>query len=83
MLNLIETIHLKHYEIFLCKCLTDLGLADNIDDTKDNLIVVTYKSDRQVQSQGSKDMGATTTIEINTDKQYNRQAIFEYAKENQ
>jgi septin family protein len=31
MLDLIETTHSKHYEIFRCNCLAELGLADNID----------------------------------------------------
>ncbi|CAF4337507.1 unnamed protein product [Rotaria sp. Silwood2] len=47
---------------------------------KENSIVVKYKSDRQIQSQDPKDMGATATIEIDTDKENDQQAIFERAK---
>ncbi|CAF4111140.1 unnamed protein product, partial [Rotaria sp. Silwood1] len=40
--------------------------ADEDYNTKESLSVITYKSDRQVQLQGSKDIGAaTSTIENN------------------
>ncbi|CAF1319981.1 unnamed protein product [Rotaria sordida] len=55
---------------------------NNINDSnmKEKLLDIKFKSDRQAQSQGPKDMGATATVEIDTDQQLDQQAIFERAK---
>ncbi|CAF2661941.1 unnamed protein product [Rotaria sp. Silwood2] len=53
---------------------------NNNTDMKEKLLDVKFKSDRQTQSQGPKDMGATATVEIDTDLQHDQQAIFERAK---
>lgn len=41
---------------------------------------VKFKSDRQADPKGPKDMGATATVEIDTDTRNDQQAIFERAK---
>ncbi|UJR22434.1 hypothetical protein I4U23_025494 [Adineta vaga] len=47
---------------------------------KDKLLEVKFKSDRQAQAQGPRDMGATATVEIDTDTKIDQQTIFERAK---
>ena len=42
---------------------------------------VKFKSDRQADPKGPKDMGATATVEIDTDTRNDQQAIFERAKQ--
>ena len=49
-------------------------------NTKEKLLHIKFKSDRQAQAQGPQDMGATATIEIDTDKVHDQQSIFERAK---
>ena len=51
--------------------------GDNDDEKK---ISVEFKSDRKIESSGPKDMGATATVEIDTDLTNDQQAIFERAK---
>jgi RING finger protein 113A len=46
----------------------------------EELIDIKFKSDRQAQSQGPQDMGATATVEVDTDTQHDQQSIFERAK---
>jgi RING finger protein 113A len=41
---------------------------------------IKFKSDRQAQAQGPRDMGATATVEIDTDTAHDQQMIFERAK---
>ncbi|CAF1181709.1 unnamed protein product [Rotaria sordida] len=58
---------------------------DNNNDTndsitKENLFDGKFKSNRQIQVQDPKDMGAIATIEINADKQNDQRAIFEHGK---
>jgi RING finger protein 113A len=50
-------------------------------NNKENLIDIKFKSDRQALSLGPKDMGATATVEIDTDTQHDQQTIFERAKQ--
>ena len=47
---------------------------------KDKMFEVKFKSDRQAQPQGPRDMGATATVEIDTDTKNDQQTIFERAK---
>jgi RING finger protein 113A len=54
------------------------GRDDGEDRTRQ--MDVKFKSDRQVQPQGPRDMGATATLEIDTDTRNNQQTIFERAK---
>ncbi|CAF1327418.1 unnamed protein product [Rotaria sordida] len=53
---------------------------DEDNNTKEKLLDVKFKSNRQAKLHGPKDMGATATTEIDTDKQHDQQAIFERAK---
>jgi len=53
---------------------------DDDDDNQGKLVDIKFKSNREAQSQGPKDMGATATIEIDTDTQHDQQTIFERAK---
>jgi hypothetical protein len=39
------------------------------DDDQEKLTDIKFKSDRQAQTQGPRDMGATATVEIDTDTQ--------------
>jgi RING finger protein 113A len=55
------------------------GLVTTSND-KEKLTDTKFKSDRQAQPQGPSDMGATATIEIDTDTQQDQQTIFERAK---
>ncbi|CAF3289540.1 unnamed protein product [Rotaria socialis] len=52
---------------------------DNVS-TKEKLLDIKFKSNRQTESSAPKDMGATATVEIDTDTQVDQQAIFERAK---
>ncbi|CAF1235669.1 unnamed protein product [Adineta steineri] len=60
------------------------GSGDDDDEeqqnNKEKSIEVKFKSDRQAQTQGPSDMGATATVEIDTDTQRDQQTIFERAK---
>jgi RING finger protein 113A len=56
------------------------GSDDEDRNDKEKLIDTKFKSDRQAQPQGPRDMGATATIEIDTDTQQDQQTIFERAK---
>lgn len=55
--------------------------ADQIEEEQLNTVSVVYKSDRNADSILPKDMGATATIEIDTKKDQDAQAIFEKARE--
>jgi RING finger protein 113A len=47
---------------------------------QDKITAIKFKSDRKAQPEGPRDMGATATIEIDTDMQHDQQTIFERAK---
>jgi RING finger protein 113A len=47
---------------------------------KERIIDTKFKSDRQAQPEGPRDMGATATVDIDTDSQHDQQTIFERAK---
>jgi RING finger protein 113A len=49
-------------------------------DDEEKLLDINFKSNRQIQPHGPRDMGATATVEIDTDKQHDQQTIFERAK---
>ena len=46
----------------------------------EKITAIKFKSDRQAQPEGPRDMGATATVEIDTDMQHDQQTIFERAK---
>jgi len=50
------------------------------EDNQEKLLDIKFKSDRQAQPQGPRDMGATATVEIDADTQHDQQTIFERAK---
>ena len=50
------------------------------DENPERKMDVKFKADRQVQAQGPRDMGATATVEIDTDTRNDQQTIFERAK---
>jgi RING finger protein 113A len=50
------------------------------EDNQEAFMDIKFKSDRQAQPQGPRDMGATATIEIDTDTTHDQQTIFERAK---
>ncbi|CAF3606468.1 unnamed protein product [Rotaria sp. Silwood1] len=56
------------------------NIEDDNTNIKEKFLDIKFKSDRQIQSQGPKDMGATATVEIDTDLQHDQQTIFERAK---
>ena len=49
-------------------------------NSHDKNMDIKFKSDRTAQSEGPRDMGATATVDIDTDLQHDQQAIFERAK---
>ena len=54
--------------------------SNNEDEQQDSIVSVVYKSDKTGDSIVSKDMGATATLNIDTDKDRDAQAIFERAR---
>jgi RING finger protein 113A len=56
------------------------GGDDDNEDNQEKFVDIKFKSDRQAQPQGPRDMGATATVEIDTDTQNDQQTIFERAK---
>lgn len=50
------------------------------EDNQEKSVDIKFKSDRQIQPQGPRDMGATATVEIDTDTTHDQQTIFERAK---
>lgn len=56
------------------------GSDDEEQHSTQSTVDVKFKSDRQAQAQGPRDMGATATVEIDTDTKNDQQAIFERAK---
>ncbi len=50
------------------------------EDNQEKVMDIKFKSDRQAQAQGPRDMGATATVEIDTDTAHDQQMIFERAK---
>lgn len=53
---------------------------DDSDEESTSKLSVQFRSDRQADRSGPKDMGATATTEIDTDLRNDQQAIFERAK---
>lgn len=56
------------------------GSDDEGEPAAQSSVGVNFKSDRQAQPEGPRDMGATATVEIDTDTKNDQQAIFERAK---
>ncbi len=50
------------------------------EENSEKLLEVKFKSDRQALPKGPRDMGATATVEIDTDTHNDQQTIFERAK---
>lgn len=55
--------------------------SDSEDDAKNEEVTVSYKSKRSGEREGPSDMGATATLQIETEKDRDAQAIFEKAIE--
>lgn len=58
----------------------DANVSDDEHDSKRDAVSVVYRSDRNADSILPKDMGATATFEIDTEKDRDAQAIFERAQ---
>ncbi|KAL0268718.1 UNVERIFIED_CONTAM: hypothetical protein PYX00_010545 [Menopon gallinae] len=57
----------------------DDSSSDSLDEDEVNRVMVSYKSKREAQRTGPDDMGATATLETETEKDRDAQAIFENA----
>lgn len=57
----------------------DDSSSDSLDEDEVNRVMVSYKSTREAQRTGPDDMGATATLETETEKDRDAQAIFENA----
>jgi RING finger protein 113A len=50
------------------------------EDNQEAFMDIKFKSDRQAQPQGPRDMGATATVKIDTDTHHDQKTIFERAR---